>query len=123
MVPRHKLTRSRRLAVLVLLGVLAGCKSPHQAVPTRHIKITAHKYAFEPAIVHLKQGETVELEISTLDVQHGFEVKGLGLDESIEKGKPAIVTLTPQQRGEYRMNCDIICGSGHDDMQGKITVD
>ena len=91
--------------------------------PATRIKITAHKYTFEPSVIHVKQGEPVELEISTLDVQHGFEVKGLGLDESIQKGRPAIVTFTPLQKGEYRMNCDIICGPGHDDMEGKIVVD
>jgi cytochrome c oxidase subunit 2 len=109
-------------AFFVLIS-LCGCKSKQAATPAVHIKITAHKYAFQPSVIHLKQGEAVQLEISTLDVQHGFEVKGLGLEESIQKGRPAIVTFTPQQKGEYRINCDIICGPGHDGMEGKIVVD
>jgi len=115
-------TLSSAIITLLALPALSGCNA-RQAAPTAHVKITAHKYAFEPPVIHLKKGESVELEISTLDVQHGFEVEAFGLDESIQKGKPAIVTFTPQQKGEYRMNCDIICGPGHDGMEGKIVVD
>lgn len=122
-IPRFSSSRNMALAAVVLVSLLAGCKSARQPATTRHIKIAAHKYAFEPSVIRLKQGEPVELEISTLDVQHGFEVKDLGVDESIQKGKPAIVAITPQRKGEYRMNCDIICGPGHDGMQGTIVVD
>jgi len=115
--------RRGRLFAILLLVCLTGCRSSYERAPARHIRVTAHKYAFEPAVIHVKQGEPVELEISTLDVQHGFEVNGLGVDESVQKGRPAIVTFTPQQKGEYRMNCDIICGPGHDGMEGKIVVD
>jgi cytochrome c oxidase subunit 2 len=112
-----------RALIVVLILMASGCKPARPTAPAMHIRITAHKYGFEPSVIHLKQGEAVELEISTLDVQHGFEVKGLGLDESVQKGRPAIVTFTAQRKGEYRMNCDIICGPGHDNMEGKIVVD
>ena len=108
---------------IALAILLAGCGKAPQTRPAVRIKVTAHKYGFEPSVIHVKQGEAVELEISTLDVQHGFEVKGLGLDESVQKGRPTIVIFTPQRRGEYRMNCDIICGPGHDGMEGMIVVD
>ena len=104
-----------------LLIFCFGC-SQQKPMPVR-VKITARKYAFEPSVIHVRQGEEVELEISTSDVQHGFEAKGLGIDESIQKGKPTIVSFKANRKGEYPVNCDIICGPGHDGMEGKIVVD
>lgn len=81
------------------------------------------RYAFEPAEIHVKQGETVILEVSTADVQHGLEIPDLGLREPIQPKHPALVTLTPRTKGEFPMVCSIICGPGHDDMQGKLVVE
>ena len=106
---------------IVFLVLSSGCNLNKR--PPVRVKITAHKYSYEPPVIHVKQGEQVELEISTTDVQHGFEAKGLGIDESIQKGKPAIVIFKAERRGEYSVNCDIICGPGHDGMEGKIVVD
>ena len=108
---------------IALAIFLTGCGRAQHVRTSVRIKVIAHKYGFEPSVIHVTKGEVVELEVSTLDVQHGFEVKGLGLDESVQKGRPAIVTFTPQRKGEYRMNCDIICGPGHDGMEGTIVVD
>jgi len=107
---------------ILLFVVCFGCSQRQKPMPVR-VKITAHKYAFEPSVIHVRQGEEVELEISTSDVQHGFEAKGLGIDESIQKGKPTIVSFKANRKGEYPVNCDIICGPGHDGMEGKIVVD
>ena len=106
---------------IVFLVFSSGCNLNKRSAI--RVKITARKYSYEPPVIHVKQGEQVELEISTTDVQHGFEAKGLGIDESIQKGKPAIVTFKAERRGEYSVNCDIICGPGHDGMEGKIVVD
>ncbi len=35
------------------------------------------KYSIEPAVIHVKAGQITELEVSTADVQHGFDVPGL----------------------------------------------
>ncbi|HEY2169513.1 MAG TPA: hypothetical protein VGJ30_07800 [Candidatus Angelobacter sp.] len=37
------------------------------------------KYTIEPAIIHVKANQVTELEISSADVQHGFDVPGLGI--------------------------------------------
>ncbi len=81
------------------------------------------KYSMEPETIRLKQGEPVTLEVSTADVEHGFEVEGLNLDEPVQPGKPAIIRLVPRNKGKFRMNCNIICGPRHDSMEGWIIVE
>jgi cytochrome c oxidase subunit II len=114
----------QKLAQVSILAFLlmAGCN--RQPKPEAvHIQVTSHKYAFEPAVIYVKKGQDVTLEISTTDVQHGFAVEELGIDESIQKGKPALVNFKADKAGEYKVKCSIICGPGHDRMQGKIIVE
>ncbi len=81
------------------------------------------KYSIEPAVIHVKAGQTTELEVSTADVQHGFDVPQLGIKEPVRPGNSAIITLKSPPKGEYNVVCGIICGPHHDDMNGKLVVE
>jgi cytochrome c oxidase subunit II len=111
-------------ASLLALLLGAGCARFSRPSPAQTLQITAKKYSFQPAVIHVKKGSQVVLEISTLDVQHGFQVPGLGINESIQKGRPTMVSFTaPDKAGEYKLECNIICGPGHENMEGKIVVE
>ena len=109
--------------LLALISVSAGCAKNRTGKEPVRIKITAKKYQFQPNPIRVKQGDEVLLEVSSADVQHGFRVPELGIDESVPKGKTAEISVVPAKRGEYKIECDIICGPGHDDMAGKIIVE
>jgi cytochrome c oxidase subunit 2 len=104
---------------LLLLPVLAACNR----APDVRIQVTMKKYAIEPAEIRVKRGQRVELTVSTLDVQHGFYVPDLGIREPIQKGHPAVIVFDAKRAGEYPVQCNIICGPGHDDMHAKIIVE
>ena len=108
--------------LLCLLISAAGCQKSNGPAPER-IKVVMKKYAFEPAIIHVKAGQTTELEVSSADVQHGFDVPGLGIKEAVRPGQPAVITLKSPAKGEYKVACGIICGPHHDDMAGKLVVE
>ena len=110
---------------LLTLGfpmVLAGCRS-HSDPAAEHIKVVMKKYTIEPAVIHVKAGQVTELEVSTADVQHGFDVPGLGIKEPVRPGEPATITLKSPAKGEYRVVCGIICGPHHYDMGAKLIVE
>ena len=81
------------------------------------------KYAIEPVDIHVKLGEIVEFQVSTTDVQHGFDVPGLGIKQSVQPSRPAVFTFTPDRKGEFEIKCGILCGAGHDRMRGKLIVE
>lgn len=112
----------RKIAVLAAAGCLLtqGCKKPPQ---TEHIKVTMKKYEIQPAVIHLKAGTPAILEISTSDVQHGFGVEALKIDESVQPGHTTEVAIDTGKKGEYPVECTIICGPHHDDMKAKIVVE
>ena len=88
-----KFSRSGILAFLAALILIpASARSQDQVQP---ITIHAKKYAFEPAEITLKKGETVKLILISDDVAHGLEVKGLKLKSDMPKGKAVEVSVTP----------------------------
>jgi cytochrome c oxidase subunit 2 len=99
----------------------AGCHQSGSSAP--RIKVVMKKYAIEPAEIRVKAGQTTELELTTPDVQHGFDVPGLSIKEPVRPGQTAIVTLKNPPKGEYKIVCGIICGPHHDDMVAKLVVE
>lgn len=115
----------KKLGFLVLLNLssllfIPGCSKQQ---PAEHIKVVMKKYSFEPDVIRVKSGELVELEVSTADVQHGFNIDALGIKEPVNRGRPAIFTFKAPAKGEYQITCGIICGPRHDDMRAKLVVE
>ncbi|HEY1937136.1 MAG TPA: cupredoxin domain-containing protein [Candidatus Angelobacter sp.] len=99
-----------------------GCRNQSNPAAER-IKVVMKKYAIEPEVIHVKAGQITELEVSTADVQHGFDVPQLSIKEPVRSGQPAIITLKNPPKGEYKVVCGIICGPHHDDMAAKLVVE
>src|SRR6266853_5171136 len=100
-----------------------GCQSHPKSTADVHIQVMMRKYAIEPAVIHVKAGQITELEVSTADVQHGFDVPQLGIKEPVRVGQPAVITLKSPAKGEYKVVCGIICGPHHEDMVAKLVVE
>ena len=88
----------------------------------RTIEIHAHRFAFSPAEITLKKGETVKLRLISDDVAHSLVVPGLEIKQEIPKGHSAEVTVTPNSTGDFRGQCGRFCGSGHGSMLFTVHV-
>lgn len=86
------------------------------------IKISAKKYDFTPHEIALKRGKAVTLLLTTEDRSHGFNIPSMHLRTDIQPGQVSELKLTPGKTGEYEFFCDVFCGSGHENMGGKIVV-
>lgn len=88
----------------------------------RVIQVTAERFKFTPSAIEMKAGETVVLEIRSIDHKHGFAVPDLGIDEVVEEGKVTRVRVTASKPGTVLFHCSVFCGSGHEEMAGEIVV-
>jgi heme/copper-type cytochrome/quinol oxidase subunit 2 len=105
----------------VLVSLVAGCNS---GKPDVKIRVVMKKYSFDPEVIRVKRGQVVELDVETADVQHGFSVPDLGIKEPIQPHRePARIVFKAERAGVFPMTCSIICGPGHDMMQGRIIVE
>lgn len=73
-------------------------------------------------ILELEQGKSYRLHLSSLDWQHGFSLQPVNLNLQIHPGYDMVVTLTPEEAGEYGIVCNEYCGIGHHQMTGKLYV-
>jgi cytochrome c oxidase subunit II len=111
---------------LLMMGAIAGGMSALAsaiAQPEEQlIKVVARRFTFTPSEISLKKGVPVVLELTTLDVVMGFNAPDFGVRSDIVPGKTSQVRFTPDKTGKFTFQCDIFCGSGHEDMNGVITV-
>lgn len=109
---------------LITLGAvcLACLGSAAAQEPGRTIEIHIHRYEFSPSEITVKQGETVRLKLISDHVPHSLLIKELDINQTVTKGKPAEVTLTPKQAGDFHGQCGRFCGSGHGTMHIDVHV-
>ena len=98
--------------------VAAAAARPKEKV----IKISAKRFDYTPSHITLKKGEPVVFELTTLDVIMGFNLPDFNVRADIVPGKVSQLRLVPDKTGTFIFLCDIFCGTGHEEMNGKITV-
>ena len=108
------------ITVSLALG-LSGCAKTY--VPDEHIEVLMKKYSITPSEIHVKQGKLIEFEVKTTDVQHGFDIPELGIKESVQPGRPAVFSVRPDRKGEFKIECGVLCGPHHEEMRGKLIVE
>jgi len=110
-----------RVVGAALLSLLLMASSVKPQSP-RRIEVTAKRYAFEPAVITVKKGESVDLVLTSADVPHGVKIRELKIELHANKGKTAETVFTPQAIGTFVGHCSVFCGSGHGAMTLTIHV-
>src|SRR5262249_33933069 len=119
---RELLMRGLHWIVGTALVTTLASASFDLAAQEKVIQVTAEKFKFTPAVIELKVGEPVTIELTTLDRKHGVQIPDLKVDENIEPGKVTRVRVVPTKAGTFEFHCDVFCGSGHEEMAGEIVV-
>ena len=118
----------RRITTFVIVAVVGVGMIAHftrgrsHADDVKVVKLTAKKFDFTPGEITVKKGAPVALELTSSDRVHGFSLPEFKLTARIEPGKVSRVVFTPDKTGEFTFSCNIFCGSGHEDMAGKLIV-
>ncbi|HMA09868.1 MAG TPA: cytochrome c oxidase subunit II, partial [Ramlibacter sp.] len=56
------------------------------------------------------------------EVTMGFNLPDFGVRADLVSGKVTRVELTPDKAGSFTFLCDVFCGTGHEDMSGRLVV-
>ena len=111
------------LAVLLATSVIAGIAWNRPAAGgVALIRMTVKRFEYAPHEVRLKRGVPVLIEITSLDVVHGFTLPDFGVRADVVPGIPTRVAFTPDRAGTFTFRCDVFCGSGHEELDGTIVV-
>ena len=134
--------RRFRLVLLGLVVILAAIVviSPYTfAQGPRVVEITADKTnTFKVAgqkqpVITAKAKEVLRLRVTTRKgnewdadgTAHSITIKELkdqGWDLKMKEGTKDFTVIAPSKAGEYKIECTVKCGKGHDDMAMKLVV-
>jgi cytochrome c oxidase subunit 2 len=118
-----KAVRVIAAAAFIALGSLGAAVTLQSAEPKEKvIRITAKKFNYTPGAVTLKKGVPVVLEFTSQDVMMGFNLPDFNVRADIVPGKVTRLRLTPDKVGTFVFLCDIFCGAGHEEMNGRLIV-
>lgn len=107
---------------LVLLALLAPLPLKGAAPTDRRIVITASQWDFRPGTVRVNRGDTVMIDLESVDVVHGLFVDGYEVKTIAEPGRPGQLTFVADRDGAFHFRCAVPCGNLHPFMIGKMIV-
>lgn len=91
--------------------------------PVKVFDITARQWEFEPSTIVVKKGDEVKLNISSVDVTHGFSLPEFDINNvHLVPDTTSFITFTADKTGSFTFSCSVFCGSGHSNMDGILIV-
>jgi cytochrome c oxidase subunit 2 len=114
---------SLTLLVVLLAAPFSLAQSTANSPPPVEINLTAKQFEFEPKTITVTKETPVTLKITSTDVEHGFAIDELGIDETIPANATKVIKFTPHRAGRFRFYCSIYCGAGHRQMTGELIVE
>ena len=73
-------------------------------------------------ILELEKNQTYRLHLSSLDWLHGFSLQPTNINILVHPNYEMILTIKPDQSGQFGVVCNEFCGIGHQTMVGRIHV-
>lgn len=84
--------------------------------------VIARQFLFDPNVIELPAGASVDIFVTSSDVQHGFKVTDTNINMQIVPGQISKLSFTFDEPGEYPIICHEYCGLGHATMFGTVRV-
>ncbi len=95
---------------------------PKTIASIKEFSILAKNWVFEPATITVKKGDTVKLNIKSVDVNHGLTIAAFNVSTKLNPGETETVEFVADKAGSFSFFCSVFCGSGHREMKGTLIV-
>jgi cytochrome c oxidase subunit II len=116
-VPLVPMSVAGAVFVMSSLGAHLAAKPMERVIP-----ITAKRFEYSQKEIVLKKGVPVTLELTSMDVVHGFNLPDFKVRADVIPGQVTKVHLVPDKVGTFLFHCDNFCGTGHEQMEAVIKV-
>jgi len=108
--------------------ITLGAKPFQQASVTKHdgknyeVHYVARMWAFEPSVLRVPTGSTLDIYAVTKDVTHGLLIAGTNVNLMLVPGAIANSRVHFSKPGIYSIVCHEFCGINHQNMFARIEV-
>ena len=116
------MTSAVRWSASVLSLAAFGLLVQAQEGGERRFTVSAHKYAFSPARLEVRQDDLVRVTFSTDDIPHSFTIDKYRIAKRVEPGKPIMFEFRADQPGRFPIYCNLTADDGCRKMIGELVV-
>jgi len=88
----------------------------------KRFSVIAKRWDFSPSTIEVDEGDTVIMNIESVDVSHGFVISAFGVSEFLSPGNTVSIEFVADKAGSFPFFCNVQCGSGHGSMRGTLIV-
>jgi plastocyanin len=105
-----------------LVILLAPIPQDRSEPTDRTIRVEASSFEYSPAIISVRPGDRLTIELVATDVVHGLYIDGYEKSITADPGQTTRLTLVADREGTFRIRCSVSCGPLHPFMIGKLQV-
>jgi nitrous-oxide reductase len=110
-------------ALLLILALAAAAMPVQEQAPTaRPFRISARRYAFEPARVEVDQDDLVTVELRTADIAHSLTIDEYRIAKRVGPGRPVTFEFRADRAGTFPFYCSLKAEDGCRAMRGVLIV-
>lgn len=103
--------------------VTGFCSEQKCDIKTVTIQMVAKQFEFIPATVRVEKGSRVRINVTSVDVPHGFSLPDYNQLAELQPHVPQLVEFIADKTGTFVFSCHVYCGSGHGAMRGELIVE
>jgi cytochrome c oxidase subunit 2 len=108
--------------VLALTVTATALLAQDQGSTVRSFRVTAHRYAFEPARIEVNQDDLVKIELATSDIAHSLTVDDYRIAKRVGPGRPVTFEFRADKAGTFPFYCNLRVEDGCRQMRGVLVV-
>jgi cytochrome c oxidase subunit 2 len=107
----------------LVVGLVLGFTVPQAQEPSeRSVTVSAHKYAFSPAVIDVSQDDLVRITFTTADIPHSFTIDKYRIAKRVEPGRTVVFEFRADQPGRFPIYCNLAIDEKCKDMHGELVV-
>lgn len=95
--------------------------APDVEAKMRQFEVSANKGIFTPSKISIRKGDTVRINIASIDDDYDFVLPDFGMRQIIKKGTQRTVEFQATNEGQYVYYCEK-CGGIDSTAKGTITI-
>ena len=107
----------------LVLGVTLGLTAAlAQEGREARFSVSAHKYAFAPALLDVQQDDLVRVTLTSTDIPHSFTIDKYRIAKRVEPGKTVVFEFRADQPGRFPIYCNLTLDEKCKEMHGELVV-
>jgi heme/copper-type cytochrome/quinol oxidase subunit 2 len=120
---KRKLAYWMFFAMAALIVAFAPFPTVAPSLPAvRVFRVEASQFGYDPSVLFVNSGDTVIIQLVSMDVVHGLYIDGYGVSVTADPGQTQSLTFLADKPGSFRFRCIATCGAMHPFMIGKLNV-